>query len=90
MRNSLKVLVIFLLVFGFLTVGGSDVLAQCPMCRATAESNLQNGGTAGKGLNLGILFILSLPYLFVGTLGYLWWKNRHRFSAGPVEQGDPS
>lgn len=89
MSNRLKFLGSALLVLGFVVIG-SDVLAQCPMCRATAESNLQNGGTAGKGLNLGILFILSLPYLFVGTLGYLWWKNRHRFSAGPVEPGDPA
>lgn len=89
MKFSLKILGTALLIVGFLAIG-ADVFAQCPMCRATAESNLQNGGTAGKGLNLGILFILSLPYLFVGTLGYLWWKNRHRFSAGPVEQGDPA
>lgn len=50
--------------------------AQCPMCRISAESNLKNGGTEGRGLNAGILFILSLPYVLVGGLGYIWYRNR--------------
>ncbi len=53
-----------------------DLIAQCPMCKIAAESNLENGGTAGKGLNKGILYIFVLPYLLVTTLGYIWWKNR--------------
>lgn len=54
-----------------------DLLAQCPMCRMSAESNLQNGGSAGKGLNQGILYMLALPYLFVTTMGILWWRNHN-------------
>jgi LPXTG-motif cell wall-anchored protein len=43
----------------------------------TAESNLAAGGTGGKGLNIGILFMLSLPYLIIGSVGFVWWrKNR--------------
>ena len=78
-----------LLLVGTLVLIAGDIVAQCPMCRATAESNLQNGGTDGKGLNLGILFMLSLPYLFVGTIGYIWWKNRHRFGVGQIDHSDP-
>ncbi len=55
-----------------------DVQAQCPMCRMSAESNLSNGGTAGQGLNTGILYMLALPYLIVATMGYLWWRNRRK------------
>lgn len=55
---------------------GSELLAQCPMCRATAESNLANGGTEGKGLNNGILYMLGMPYILIGTIAFLWWKNR--------------
>jgi len=54
----------------------SDLIAQCPMCRMSAESNLEHGGTMGKGLNKGILYILSLPYLLVLTLGIVWFKNK--------------
>jgi len=53
-----------------------DIHAQCPMCRMAAESNLEHGGTEGKGLNKGILYMLSMPYLLVGFFTYLWWKNK--------------
>ena len=52
--------------------------AQCPMCRMSAESNLKNGGTQGRGLNTGILYMLSLPYLIVGSIGYWWWRTNRR------------
>ena len=54
----------------------NTVSAQCPMCRMSLESNLKNGGSAGKGMNLGIFFLLSMPYLLVGGLTYAWWRNR--------------
>jgi len=52
--------------------------AQCPMCKMSAESNLENGGTEGKGLNAGILYMLVTPYLLVGAIGYIWWRNRRK------------
>ncbi|GAA5220497.1 hypothetical protein GCM10025777_11270 [Membranihabitans marinus] len=53
----------------------------------SAESNLSNGGSAGQGLNKGILFLLSLPYLLIGTLGYVWWKNKNKTVADFSEEG---
>ena len=53
----------------------SEIVAQCPMCRMAAESNLANGGTEGKGLNKGILYMLSVPYLLVLTGGFIWYRN---------------
>lgn len=69
----------FVLVAVLLVISASlltDVQAQCPMCRMSAESNLANGGTAGRGLNTGILYMLAMPYLLVATLGFIWWRNR--------------
>lgn len=57
-----------------------DLAAQCPMCRMSAESNLKDGGTEGQGLNKGILYMLSLPYLLVSTLGFIWWKNKRKYT----------
>lgn len=57
-------------------VGMDDLAAQCPMCKMSAESNLEAGGTAGKGLNRGILYMFATPYLLVATLGILWYRNR--------------
>lgn len=62
-----------------LSVGtSSPAQAQCPMCRMSAESNLKNGGTDGRGLNKGILFMLAMPYLVVGGIGLYWWRNRNK------------
>lgn len=55
-----------------------DLVAQCPMCRATAETNLANGGTEGQGLNNGILYMLGMPYIVIGTIAFLWWRNRNK------------
>lgn len=52
-----------------------DVSAQCAMCQATVESNIDNGGTAGKGLNNGIMYLLAAPYLAMAGIGYLWYKK---------------
>lgn len=54
----------------------AEVTAQCPMCRMAVESNLQNGGSAGKGLNMGILYMLLTPYLLIGTIAFIWLRNR--------------
>ncbi|MFZ1751671.1 MAG: hypothetical protein WAU01_15840 [Saprospiraceae bacterium] len=60
-------------------VGQRDLDAQCPMCKISAESNLRDGGTAGKGLNTGILYMFVMPYILVGTLGYIWYRNRKQY-----------
>ena len=70
-----------LALLGFLlTVIVPDSKAQCPMCKIGAESNLKNGGTAGSGLNTGILYMLAMPYLLVGTIGIVWYRNRRKDS----------
>ncbi|MFM7089455.1 MAG: hypothetical protein ACKOZZ_01465 [Bacteroidota bacterium] len=64
-------------IFTFFLFGG-ELLAQCPMCKMAAESNLKNGGSAGKGLNAGILYMLLTPYLLVGGLAFWWIKNKKK------------
>ena len=54
----------------------AETMAQCPMCKISMESNLNNGGTAGKGLNKGILYLFTLPYMIIGGLGFYWYKNQ--------------
>ncbi|MDX5326240.1 MAG: hypothetical protein LPK80_08250 [Bacteroidota bacterium] len=53
-----------------------DVLGQCSMCRAIAESNQQGGGAIATGLNNGILYLMMFPYLLIGGVGYLWYRHK--------------
>ncbi len=73
----MKRLIVFLFVLVFFLLV-PDLSAQCPMCRATAESNLANGGTEGRGLNNAILYMLGMPYIVIGTIAFFWWKNRRQ------------
>lgn len=77
MNRTIKIIGTFslLLLFSLFSV---DMLAQCPMCKMAAESNLNNGGTAGAGLNKGILFMFAMPYLLVGTMAFVWIRNRRK------------
>lgn len=75
MSNKVKALFLVILIMAIFLLTQTELLAQCPMCRMSAESNLKNGGTAGKGLNNGILYIFIMPYLLIGFIGYMWWKN---------------
>ena len=55
-----------------------DVAAQCAMCKGAAETALKQGGGDPKGLNNGILYMLMMPYMVVGVIGYWWWRNRRK------------
>lgn len=48
--------------------------AQCAMCRATVESSVQNGGDK-SGLNMGIIYLMSIPYVLFSVIGYFWFKS---------------
>ena len=79
-KRNLRYIVLIALLVVIVSLPTSDILAQCPMCRAAAETNLAQGGTEGKGLNKGILYMLSLPYLLVATIGFIWWRNKKKES----------
>ena len=49
--------------------------AQCAMCRTSAESDLQNGGSIAKGLNSGILYLMAIPYIILMTGAYFFFKK---------------
>jgi hypothetical protein len=70
-----KFQVVFGLVLMLLLVG-ADTWAQCAMCRGTVESSMGNGrNNVGVGLNTGIMYLFVMPYLLVGVIGYLWYRN---------------
>ncbi|QNL51358.1 hypothetical protein H8S90_07215 [Olivibacter sp. SDN3] len=78
-----------LLTLAVLSVNITNSYAQCAMCTMSAEQSVQNGNTQGKGLNKGILFLLAMPYLAVGAIGYLWYKKYRRKRASINFEQDP-
>jgi hypothetical protein len=65
-----------ILLFSLLAIAATDVAAQCAMCRSTLENNYASGNPGiGAGINTGILYLLSMPYLAVLIIGYLWFKS---------------
>lgn len=76
--KNIKCLAVIVVVMLVLLCWQEPVYAQCAMCKAAAEANLREGGGDPRGLNAGILYILSLPYLVVGAIGFWWWRNRKK------------
>jgi len=58
-----------LLIFFFLIFSADVVYGQCSMCRAVLQS--EEGQATSKGINNGILYLMAIPYLLVGIVG---WK----------------
>lgn len=83
--HKLKSIFVSVFVVCLMVVFAGDLVAQCPMCKMAAESDLANGGSAGRGLNAGILYMLATPYLLVGTVAYLWWRNKKKVDASTEE-----
>lgn len=66
--------ILYTLIFFLISMGRS--IAQCAMCRATVENNINTGETSvGAGLNYGILYLFMAPYLLAMIIGYLWYRN---------------
>jgi len=69
---------IFLICCVFFLLSSAESNAQCAMCKRTAETDFesQHKKSAGKSLNGGILYLLSIPYL-IGAVGAIaWYRNR--------------
>lgn len=62
------------LLFFFL-LSSEIIKAQCAMCKAVVESESESGGAIAKGVNSGILYLMAFPYLLVGIVGFLIYKN---------------
>jgi hypothetical protein len=66
-----------------------QAVGQCAMCRATIENNVSNGDTSvGAGLNLGILYLLAMPYLAALVIGLLWYRHAKKRKTKFVFQGE--
>ena len=80
MRNRL------FLSFFILLLVRTNINAQCAMCKAVVEANLESGGSAGAGLNQGILYLMAMPYIAVFLFGiFYYFQNKKNKGINPVE-----
>lgn len=84
MKN--KILKIVLSLWIFIVVSSGNLMAQCAMCRASVETNVNEDGIGfAAKLNTGILYLFVTPYLLAMLIGYFWYikskENKRKLEA---------
>lgn len=72
----MKIRIKYIVCFALFILAVLPAEAQCAMCRAVLES--EDGGTAAKGINNGILYLMIFPYLLIGGIGFAIYKSRKK------------
>ena len=68
----------FYILFFLLNLFSLSIKAQCAMCKAAVEANLDGGGTKGAGLNEGILYLMATPYLAILLFGIFYTLQKRK------------
>jgi hypothetical protein len=70
-------LVLFLLLVVACMMFGNEIFAQgCSQCRMIPQSSMEAGQRKAAGLNTGIMYLLTIPYLVLAGLFYLFFKDQ--------------
>jgi hypothetical protein len=67
------------LVFALLFLNTLSANAQCAMCRAAIES--EGNGQKAEAINDGIVYLMIIPYVLVGAIGYYIYRMNKRKKA---------
>lgn len=62
----------YFLFFIFFFLSAIETKAQCAMCRAVLES--EEGGVKAEAINDGIVYLMAIPYVLVGIMGYAIYR----------------
>lgn len=62
-----------ILVLVFTVISFVSTNAQCAMCRAVLES--EEGQATAKGINDGIIYLMAIPYILVGGIGFFIYRK---------------
>jgi len=75
MLKKWMILICLLVLFSVPRDESQSLRAQCPMCKTNVESSQKHGHAVGLGLNAGILYLLAMPYLLIGTAGIVVYRH---------------
>lgn len=72
---KIKKTISFFILGLLLLLSNVQAVAQCAMCKSSVESDLNAGGSIGKELNTGILYLMAIPYIILMIGGYFFFKK---------------
>ncbi|MCX6296958.1 MAG: hypothetical protein NTX97_13030 [Bacteroidetes bacterium] len=72
---KIKRILLFCILTLLMFISNVNIYAQCAMCRTSVESDLNNGGSIGKELNTGILYLMAIPYILLLSGAYVFFKK---------------
>lgn len=64
--------IFFVVSFFLISISGQ---AQCAMCRAALASG--ENGVQAEAVNDGIVYLMAIPYILVGALGFAIYKMKY-------------
>lgn len=78
-KKKLKTVLAVVFLVGGVLLFSNSCFAQCALCSANVESNLKDGTglQMALGLNAGILYLLSIPYVLGGVGYYIWRRHKN-------------
>jgi hypothetical protein len=70
---------IFGLLFALLTLASlAPAQAQCVMCKSQVEAaRAERDDFDPAGLNRGIVYMMTVPYILMGAVGFFWYRRTH-------------
>lgn len=77
MKIRTKIFLFFTIITAIVVFDITLTDAQCAMCKASVESGIKNGKqNVGKGLNDGILYLMTVPYLIMAFLMWYFFREK--------------
>jgi hypothetical protein len=70
---------LFGLVFALLSLASlAPAQAQCVMCKSQVEAaRAERDDFDPAGLNRGIVYMMTVPYILMGAVGFFWYRRTH-------------
>jgi hypothetical protein len=73
---------IFALTLSYLLLGqlgmSPAARAQCVMCKSQVEAaRAERDDYDVAGLNKGIVYMMTVPYILMGAIGFFWYRRTH-------------
>ena len=79
MKKSLFAGLVITLLSSLLSLIPITTYAQCSLCSSQVESaRTEREAKDFSGLNTGILYLMTIPYLLIGAVGFFWYRHSHQ------------